>query len=72
MIRFEHVTVDARGELVARVAAEANLATEDLGGGVLLDLVAVEAGTFRPRRQTQPPPSMASAAGSVKSSASWT
>ena len=72
MIRFEHVTVDARGEPTARVAAEARLVTEDLGGGVLLDLVAVEAGTFRPRRQAQSPPSTAIAAGSVKSSASWT
>jgi formylglycine-generating enzyme required for sulfatase activity len=44
---FETVTLDRRGVVTARLAGQARQATEDLGGGVRLELVIVPAGSFQ-------------------------
>ncbi|MDJ0517348.1 MAG: SUMF1/EgtB/PvdO family nonheme iron enzyme [Trichodesmium sp. MO_231.B1] len=43
---FEVVTVNRRGEEINRVWKEAKFFTEDLGGGVILEMVAIPGGTF--------------------------
>jgi len=44
---FESVTVDARGEVVARTRHSAEQITEDLGNGISLDMVIIPAGSFQ-------------------------
>jgi formylglycine-generating enzyme required for sulfatase activity len=44
---FEVVTVNLRGEIIARQIHRARQVTQDLGQGMRLELVAVPAGTFR-------------------------
>ncbi|NEP04647.1 MAG: SUMF1/EgtB/PvdO family nonheme iron enzyme, partial [Okeania sp. SIO4D6] len=43
---FEVVTVNRRGEEINRVWKEAKFFTEDLGNGVILEMVAIPGGTF--------------------------
>jgi formylglycine-generating enzyme required for sulfatase activity len=43
---FETVTVNRRGEIIARQPGEARVFSEDLGNGVFLDLVAIPGGRF--------------------------
>jgi formylglycine-generating enzyme required for sulfatase activity len=44
---FEVLTVDRRGEVQGRSTCTAAQFTQDLGGGVALEMVAIPAGTFR-------------------------
>ncbi|WP_375339741.1 SUMF1/EgtB/PvdO family nonheme iron enzyme [Okeania hirsuta] len=43
---FEVVTVNRKGEEINRVSREAKFFTEDLGNGVILEMVAIPGGTF--------------------------
>ncbi|MBK9927255.1 MAG: formylglycine-generating enzyme family protein [Anaerolineales bacterium] len=45
-VEFESVTVDARGEVIARTRHNAEIFTEDIGKGVSLDMVVIPAGSF--------------------------
>jgi len=45
-IDFEVVTVDSRGQIIARQTRTARQFTEKLDGGILLETVAIPAGTF--------------------------
>lgn len=46
-ITFETLTLDRSGQVVSRFTAQAQVAVEDLGGGVTLELVAVPGGSFQ-------------------------
>lgn len=46
-IEFESVTVDARGEVVARTRHSAEQFTEEIGRSVSLDMIIIPAGTFQ-------------------------
>ena len=43
---FETVTVNQRGQIIARQPGEARVFSEDLGAGVFLEMVAIPGGTF--------------------------
>jgi formylglycine-generating enzyme required for sulfatase activity len=47
VFQFETVTVNDLGEIIARATCTAQQFTEDLGGGVILEMVAVPRGIFR-------------------------
>ena len=44
--KFETVTVNARGEIIKRELAQAEIFVEDLGGGVKLEMVSIPGGSF--------------------------
>jgi eukaryotic-like serine/threonine-protein kinase len=44
--KFETVSVNAQGKIIERKAGEAEFFTEDLGNGVVLDIVAIPGGSF--------------------------
>ncbi len=46
-ISFETITLDRAGQIVARSVGQAQIAVEDLGGGVTLELAAVPGGSFQ-------------------------
>jgi formylglycine-generating enzyme required for sulfatase activity len=45
-VEFEAVTVNKQGEIIARKTHRTQQYVEDLGGGVLLEMVAIPGGTF--------------------------
>jgi len=46
IFRFEVVTVNRRGEIIARENRQAQYFQENLGAGIFLDMVAIPGGTF--------------------------
>jgi formylglycine-generating enzyme required for sulfatase activity len=46
IFEFETVTVNRRGEMIERVACQAQYVTEELGDEVVLEMVAIPGGTF--------------------------
>lgn len=46
-VTFDTVTLDRAGQVVSRFTGQAQVALEDLGGGVMLELVSVPGGSFQ-------------------------